>query len=288
MVSVLDIVVITGLSGSGKSVAIKALEDNGFFCIDNLPAPLIPKFIELCQGYHEGIKRVAFGIDLRGGQFIEGWPDVLSAVRQAGHNVEVIFLDASDELLLRRFNETRRPHPLQGGGSIQDGIARERSSLGTMREWADRIVDTSDLNVHELRQVIESSFVRISEKRRMTVFLTSFGYKYGIPSDADVIMDVRFLPNPFFVNGLKSKTGLSREVKDFVLQREETHEYLEKLCTLLQFTLPKYEREGKSNLTIAFGCTGGRHRSVVLVDELQRRLSSSPWDCKVRHRDIDR
>jgi UPF0042 nucleotide-binding protein len=288
MASRLDIIVITGLSGSGKSVAIKALEDNGFFCIDNLPAPLIPKFIELCQGYREDIKRVGFGIDLRGGQFIEGWPDVLRAIRETGHNVEVIFLDASDQLLLRRFNETRRPHPLQGGGSVLDGIARERSALETMREFADRIVDTSELNVHELRQVVESSYVRTSEKRRMTVFLISFGYKYGIPADADVIMDVRFLPNPFFVNGLRSKNGLSRDVKDFLLLREETREYLEKLRALLEFTLPKYEREGKSNLTIAFGCTGGRHRSVALVDEVQRQLSNSPWYCQVRHRDIDR
>lgn len=288
MASLLDIVVITGLSGSGKSVAIKALEDNGFFCVDNLPAPLIPKFIELCQGYHEEIRSVAFGIDLRGGQFIEQWPDVLRAVREKGHRVEVIFLDASDQLLLRRFNETRRPHPLQGDGSVLDGIARERRALETMLEWADRIVDTSELNVHELRQVIESSFVRISEKRRMTLFLVSFGYKYGVPLDADLIMDVRFLPNPFFVNGLRAKTGLAREVKDFVLRREETHEYLEKLRALLEFTLPRYEREGKSNLTIAFGCTGGRHRSVVLVDAVKQQLMRSPWHCRVRHRDIDR
>ena len=288
MPGLLDIVVITGLSGSGKNAAIRVLEDNSFFCIDNLPVLLIPRFIDLCQGYREGIERVAFGIDLRGAQFIEGWQSVLAETRRSGHHVEVIFLDASDELLLRRFNETRRPHPLQGSGSVQEGIARERAALTGMRDSADRVIDTTDLNVHDLKKVIEDSCLRALGGRLMSVFLMSFGYKYGIPAEADMVMDVRFLPNPFFVSGLEAKSGLAPEVRDFVLSRTETHAFVERMNALLDFTLPNYEREGKSNLTVAFGCTGGKHRSVVLAAEFARRLEAKPWRIQLRHRDIDR
>ena len=288
MPGLLDIVVITGLSGSGKNAAIRVLEDNSFFCIDNLPVLLIPRFIDLCQGYREGIERVAFGIDLRGAQFIEGWQSVLAETRRSGHHVEVIFLDASDELLLRRFNETRRPHPLQGSGSVQEGIARERAALTGMRDSADRVIDTTHLNVHDLKKVIEDSCLRALGGRLMSVFLMSFGYKYGIPAEADMVMDVRFLPNPFFVSGLEAKSGLAPEVRDFVLSRTETHAFVERMNALLDFTLPNYEREGKSNLTVAFGCTGGKHRSVVLAAEFARRLEAKPWRIQLRHRDIDR
>ena len=288
MPGLLDIVVITGLSGSGKNAAIRVLEDNSFFCIDNLPVLLIPRFIDLCQGYREGIERVAFGIDLRGAQFIEGWQSVLAETRRSGHHVEVIFLDASDELLLRRFNETRRPHPLQGNGSVQEGIARERAALTGMRDSADRVIDTTHLNVHDLKKVIEDSCLRALGGRQMSVFLMSFGYKYGIPAEADMVMDVRFLPNPFFVSGLEAKSGLAPEVRDFVLSRTETHAFVERMNALLDFTLPNYEREGKSNLTVAFGCTGGKHRSVVLAAEFARRLEAKPWRIQLRHRDIDR
>ena len=288
MPGLLDIVVITGLSGSGKNAAIRVLEDNSFFCIDNLPVLLIPRFIDLCQGYREGIERVAFGIDLRGAQFIEGWQSVLAETRRSGHHVEVIFLDASDELLLRRFNETRRPHPLQGNGSVQEGIARERAALTGMRDSADRVIDTTHLNVHDLKNVVEDSCVRALGRRQMSVFFMSFGYKYGIPAEADMVMDVRFLPNPFFVSGLEAKSGLAPEVRDFVLSRTETHAFVERMNALLDFTLPNYEREGKSNLTVAFGCTGGKHRSVVLAAEFARRLEAKPWRIQLRHRDIDR
>ena len=288
MPSLLDIVVITGMSGSGKNAAMRVLEDNSFFCIDNLPVLLIPRFIDLCQGYREGIERVAFGIDLRGAQFIEGWQSVLAETRRAGHHVEVIFLDASDELLLRRFNETRRPHPLQGDGSVQEGIARERAALTAMRDSADRVIDTTLLNVHDLKKVIEDSCVRALGKRQMSIFLMSFGYKYGIPAEADMVMDVRFLPNPFFVSGLEAKSGLAPEVRDFVLGRTETHAFVERMNSLLDFTLPNYEREGKSNLTLAFGCTGGKHRSVVLAAEFARHLEGTPWRIQLTHRDIDR
>ncbi len=284
----LDIVIVTGLSGSGKSVAIRALEDIGFFCIDNLPVLLIPKFIDLCQGYQEEIKRIALGIDLRGGHFFQAGPEVLAEMRAAGHRVEVFFFDASDEVLLRRFNETRRPHPLAGRAPVQEGIARERKALEGMRALADKVIDTTSLNVHELKREMEQHFSQILSPRKMALFLTSFGYKYGIPHDTDIILDVRFLPNPFFVNELRMKNGLDPEVGEFVLRRDETRAFLDRLYSLLEFTLPLYEREGKSSLTLALGCTGGRHRSVVLVEELQRRLDRARFRIHVKHRDIEK
>lgn len=284
----LDIIVITGLSGSGKSVAIRALEDNGFFCIDNLPVVLIPKFIELCQGYREGIKRIALGIDLREGLFLESWPEVLAELRVAGHRVEVLFLDAADEVLLRRFSETRRPHPLANEGSIEEGITRERKALEGMRAVADKVIDTSHFNVHELKKEVEQYYSQNLNPRKMNLFLTSFGYKYGIPHDTDMILDARFLPNPFFVDELRAKNGLDAAVEEFVLKREETHIFLDRLYSLLEFTLPQYEREGKSSLTLALGCTGGKHRSVVLAEELRKRLDQGRFRIHVKHRDINK
>jgi len=284
----LDIIVVTGLSGSGKSGVIRALEDNGFFCIDNLPVVLIPKFIDLCQGYREEIKRIALGIDLRERLFFQSWPEVLAELRVAGHRVEVLFLDAADEVLLRRFSETRRPHPLAGEGSIQEGIVRERKALEEMRALADKIIDTSDFNVHELKREVEQYYSQSQSPRKMSLFMNSFGYKYGIPHDTDMIVDVRFLPNPFFVNGLRAKNGLEPDVKEFVLKREETHVFLDRLYSLLEFVLPQYEREGKSSLTLALGCTGGKHRSVVLVEELKKRLDQERFRIHVKHRDIDK
>jgi UPF0042 nucleotide-binding protein len=284
----LDIIIITGLSGSGKSFAIRALEDNGFFCVDNIPALLIPKFIDLAQGYQEEIRRIALGVDLRGSQFLQALPQVLSDVRAAGHHVQILFFDASDEVLLRRFSETRRPHPLAGQGSIQDGISRERKALEPIRALADKVIDTSDFNVHQLKREMEQEFCDAPQARHMALFFTSFGYKYGIPHDTDMIFDVRFLPNPYFVNELRAKTGLDVEVRDYVLGNQETQDFLDHLYALLEFTLPLYEREGKSTLTLALGCTGGRHRSVVLVQELQQRFSDGHLRIHVKHRDIDK
>jgi UPF0042 nucleotide-binding protein len=288
MAAGLDIIIVTGLSGSGKSFAIRAFEDNGFFCVDNLPPLLIPKFIELCHGYQEEVKRIALGVDLRGGQFLHSWPDVLAELRAAGHHVQILFFDAADDVLLRRFSETRRPHPLAGNGSIQEGIAREREALVGMRELADKVIDTSDFNVHQLKREIEQQFCQVSSSRRMSVFLTSFGYKFGIPHDSDMIFDVRFLPNPYFVNELRDQTGLDGVVEDFVLKDDETRAFLDRLYGLLEFTLPLYEREGKSTLTLALGCTGGRHRSVVLVEALQKRLAEAGYKIYTKHRDIDK
>ena len=287
MVEGLDIIIITGLSGSGKSFAIRALEDNGFFCVDNLPALLIPKFIDLCHGYQEEIRRIALGVDLRGGQFLQALPQVLSDMRNASHHVQVVFFDASDDVLLRRFSETRRPHPLAGEGSIQDGISLEREALQSIRALADKVIDTSDFNVHQLKREIEQQFCQASQARRMSLFFTSFGYKFGIPHDTDMILDVRFLPNPYFVNELRPRSGLESEVKEYVLGNAETRMFLDRLYGLLEFALPLYEREGKSSLTLALGCTGGRHRSVVLVEELRKRFGEN-FPVHIKHRDIDK
>jgi RNase adapter protein RapZ len=284
----LEVIIVTGLSGSGKSVAIRALEDNGYFCIDNLPALLIPKFIDLCEGYNEGITRIALGVDLRAGQFLQALPQVLADMRHAGHHVQVLFFDASDEVLLRRFSETRRPHPLAGEEPVQEGISRERKALEAMRELADKVIDTTDLNVHELKREMEERFCQAPYSRSMNVFLTSFGYKYGIPHDTDMILDVRFLPNPYFVTELRAHDGLETEVEEYVLKNEETRTFLDRLYSLLEFALPLYEREGKSSLTLALGCTGGRHRSVVLVEELHKRLGGGKFRIHVKHRDIDK
>ena len=284
----LDIFIITGLSGSGKSFAIRALEDNGFFCIDNLPAPLIPKFVELCHGYQEDIMRVALGVDLRGSQFLQSLPQVLGELRAAGHHVQVLFFDASDDVLVRRFSETRRPHPLARQGSIQDGISWERKALESIRALADKVIDTSDFNVHQLKREMEQQFCEAPSVRRMTLFLTSFGYKFGIPHDTDIILDARFLPNPYFVAELRYKSGLEKEVEDYVIGNAETRAFLDRLYALLEFTLPLYEREGKSSLTLALGCTGGRHRSVALVEELQKRFGGGSLRIHVKHRDIDK
>jgi UPF0042 nucleotide-binding protein len=209
-------------------------------------------------------------------------------MRNAGHHVQVLFFDASDEVLLRRFSETRRPHPLAGEEPIQEGISRERRALEAMRELADKVIDTSDLNLHELKREMEERFCQAPYSRTMNVFLTSFGYKYGIPHDTDMILDVRFLPNPYFVSELRAHDGLEREVEEYVLKNEETRIFLDRLYSLLEFTLPLYEREGKSSLTVALGCTGGRHRSVVLVEELHKRLGGGKFRIHVKHRDIEK
>ena len=288
MADALDIIVITGLSGSGKSFAIRAFEDNGFFCVDNFPALLIPKFIDLCQGYQEEIRRIALGVDLRGGRFLGALPEVLADLRAQGHHVQVLFFDASDDVLLRRFSETRRPHPQAGRESIQEGISRERKALESIRALADKVIDTSNFNVHELKREMEQQFCQAPSARRMALFLTSFGYKFGIPHDADMIFDVRFLPNPYFVNELRPKSGTDSEVRDYVLGNTETQTFLDQLYDLLEFALPLYAREGKSSLTLALGCTGGRHRSVVLVEELQKRFDDSGFRINVKHRDIEK
>ena len=283
----LRVVIVTGLSGSGKSTAIHLLEDLGFYCIDNLPVALIPRFVELWESSREEVRRVALGVDVRERHFLDEVPRMLDELRAWNVALEVLYFEASDEVLLRRFSETRRPHPAAGGGGLADGIRRERERLRGLREVADRIVDTSALTVHELRAELRA-LVERPDAGTLTVTLVSFGYKYGVPTDADLVLDCRFLPNPFFVEELRHRTGLDAAVADYVVARAETQEFLERTTGLLQFLLPRYQHEGKSYLTIALGCTGGRHRSIALVEELRRRLQASGHRVLARHRDAER
>ncbi|MGH7856103.1 MAG: RNase adapter RapZ [Candidatus Binatia bacterium] len=283
-----QVVIVTGLSGSGKSTAIHVLEDLGFYCIDNLPSILLPKFLELCEGLGEGIRRVALGIDLRERAFFHEALKMIDLIREQGHQVDVVFFDAADEVLLRRFSETRRPHPQAQGGSPIDGIRREREKLSAIREAADRIIDTTALTVHQLRAELRQLFGRASDKPELAAFIVSFGYKFGMPTDADMVLDVRFLPNPYFVDELRARSGLDEAVTNYVLERDETQKFLKQVRSLLRFLLPLYRREGKSYFTLALGCTGGRHRSVVLAEEVARSLADEGYWVQTRHRDVER
>ncbi|HZR83837.1 MAG TPA: RNase adapter RapZ [Candidatus Binatia bacterium] len=283
----LQIAVITGLSGSGKSTAIRALEDLGYYCIDNLPAVLIPRFLELCESSDE-ITRVALGVDTRGRGFLDELPRVLDEVRRRGHRVLVVYLDAADEALVRRFSETRRPHPMAEGSDIAAGIRRERELLAGLRGDADRVLDTTAFTSHQLREELRSLFGRETGSTAMRVALVSFGFKFGLPADADIVFDVRFLPNPFYVDELRPQSGLDETVAAYVLADPATGKFLDLADEFFQFALPSYLREGKSYLTVALGCTGGRHRSVVLVERLREMLDGRGAEVTVRHRDVGR
>ena len=282
------VVIVTGLSGSGKSTAIHVLEDLGFYCIDNLPVTLLPRFLELCESSDKPISRVALGIDLRERVSLRQYPEVLAELRSRGQRVEILYLEAADEVLLRRFSETRRPHPAAGGGNIAQGIRTERERLTGLRELADQIIDTSASTVHDLREQLRQLLASAPAHTTLLVAVESFGYKYGVPTDADVMFDVRFLPNPFFLEEFRAKSGVEPEVAAFVLQRPEAERFLDQVSALLESTLPLYVREGKSYLTLAVGCTGGRHRSVAVAEELGRRLRAWGYTVHVRHRDLQR
>jgi len=286
--SKLDVVVVSGLSGSGKSTAIRVFEDLGYYCIDNLPVVLIQKFLDLCDHSRASIGRVALGVDLREREFFADYPRAFEELQNAGYRVDVLFFDASDDVLVRRFSETRRPHPLGGAGGPSAGIRRERELLVGLRERADRIVDTSGLTVHQLREELHRLYRDAESADRLTVLLVSFGYKYGVPTDVDMLLDARFLANPFFVDELRPQTGCDPDVARFVLERPEAREFLSRVESLLDYTLPLYRREGKSYFTLAFGCTGGRHRSVALVERLRETLAQRGYRIQVKHRDIQR
>ncbi|MBI1845677.1 MAG: RNase adapter RapZ [Candidatus Rokubacteria bacterium] len=281
-------VVITGLSGAGKSYAIKCLEDLGFFCVDNLPTTLIPTFADLVAASGQQPRRVALGVDVREGEYLSHLIGAIGALRERGHSVEVLFLEASDDALVRRYAESRRRHPLGHEGNVLDAIRAERKALSTMREIADRIVDTSPLTVHQFKERLVELYVTPRDRRGLSVRLISFGFKHGLPIDADLVFDVRFLPNPHFVAGLRALDGRDTAVREFIFTHGESRELFDRLRDLLRFVLPAYEREGKSYLTVAVGCTGGRHRSVALVEELQRSLAETGFAPSVAHRDIDR
>ncbi|RKH37967.1 RNase adapter RapZ [Corallococcus llansteffanensis] len=280
-----QIIVITGMSGSGKSTAIRALEDAGFFCIDNLPVLLLPKLTELAGGGN--IERMALVMDVREGIFLKDAPRVLADVRRAGHQVDVLFLDSSDDSLLRRFSETRRRHPLAPEGTVAEGIRAEREALKDLRELADQVIDSSALNVHDLKRMVQGRFSP-EPTTGPSLSIMSFGYRYGVPPQADLVFDVRFLPNPYFVPELKGLTGKVPKVAAYVLDRDETQQFLDKVVDLCRFLFPRYQKEGKAYLTVALGCTGGKHRSVALAAEMVRRLSEDYGRVQLWDRDIEK
>ena len=281
-------VVVTGLSGAGKSQALRALEDLGFFCVDNLPVALVPTLAELTLRARSDITRAAVIVDVREGSMLRRFPAVYRRLRALeGLNPVLIFLDAREQALVRRYSETRRPHPLAPASSAIEGIRAERQRLAPIRKLADEIVDTTDMTVHELRQAFLAISRGGTRARGPVVTILSFGFKHGLPADADLVFDVRFLPNPHFVPALRAKTGRDRDVVRFLERAPETHEFLARVSALLAFLLPQYAKEGKSYLTIAVGCTGGRHRSVALAEAIKRQLGTLEGiRLRVRHRDI--
>jgi UPF0042 nucleotide-binding protein len=281
-------VVVTGMSGAGKSHAIKCLEDMGFYCVDNLPTTLIPTFADLIARSGQKIHRVALGVDVREGEYLPHLLDAVRELRARGHSVEILFLEASDEALVRRYHETRRRHPLGGDGHVHEAIRAERRALAHLREIADRIVDTSSLTVHQFKALLVELFGTPRTRPGLNTSLVSFGFKHGIPIDADLVFDVRFLPNPHFVDALRPLDGRDRRVREFIMSHPESQELLKRLQELLAFLLPAYEREGKAYLTVAIGCTGGRHRSVAFVEELRRFMEAQGFAPTVVHRDLDR
>lgn len=288
MTEPLRAIVVTGLSGSGKSTALGVLEDLGYYCIDNLPPVLLPNFVDLWERTREEPNRVAFGIDVREGRFLGEAPRVLDELRATGLTLEVYYLEAADDVLVRRFSETRRRHPADRGEGLSAAIRSERVALEGLRERANHILDTSAFTVHELRARLTADLAADSAQRRLQVTLLSFGFKYGIPSNADLIFDCRFLPNPFFVDKLRPLDGRDPGVAHYVLRDGDAQRFLDHVVALLRFTIPRYEREGKTYLTVAVGCTGGRHRSVVIAEDVARVLGDEGASVRVEHRDLAR
>ena len=282
------VAIISGLSGSGKSTAIRALEDIGFFCIDNLPIVLLPKVTELFPRTPGEIEQIALVVDAREGSFLDDFKDNVDRIRNNGSRVEVMYLECSDKVLLRRYHETRRRHPLAQETSVEDGIVNERGLLKDLKESSDKVIETSDLNPHQLRQIVQDYFVQIKPGHEMNLTLVSFGYKFGIPAQSDLVFDVRFLPNPYFVPHLRALDGTDKKVSRFVLEHEESKLFLKEVAGYLTIFRPYYDREGKSYLTVGIGCTGGRHRSVAIVEELGRRLAEAGQTFVIRHREIEK
>jgi UPF0042 nucleotide-binding protein len=280
------LVVITGLSGSGKSTALKAFEDIGFFCIDNLPATLLPRFLELRDQISREVFKIALVMDLRGKDFLANFPKIFQEVKRKGNIVEVLFLEADEEILIRRYSQTRRHHPLGDHRILSVTIRLERKKMEPIKRLATYRLDTSHLNVHQLREEIIRLFSKVARPVKMTMNLISFGYKYGLPNEADIVMDVRFLPNPFFVTELKELDGNQKPVIEYVMKWKETKIFLKDFYELISFLIPQYQKEGKSQLTIAVGCTGGRHRSVAIINALSEFLKKQKLLINVRHRDI--
>ena len=283
----MSLVIITGLSGAGKTQALQGLEDMGFFCVDNLPPSLLKKFVELCYKSQGKINKAAVVCDLRGGEFFSSLNQALSDLQKDGFNYEILFLEASDEVLVNRYKESRRRHPVSPQGSILEGIRLEREALSELRGKAHKIIDSSDLSTSQMREKIRSFFGKEHDPTRMTVSVVSFGFKNGIPLDIDLIMDVRFLPNPHYIDELRPLTGKDKNVRDYVLNNETSEEFMQRFLHMLEFVLPHYLQEGKSHLAIGIGCTGGQHRSVAIAERTAEFLREKDFFCTVTHRDIN-
>ena len=284
------LVIVTGISGAGKVTALKIFEDNGYYCVDNLPIDLIESFADILFGQTNEKNKVAIGVDIRSGKNLEKMSEVLKNMKAKEQNYEILFLDCNNNTLIKRFKETRRSHPMGDRDSVENEINEERAKLEFLREQADYIIDTSNLLVKELRGEIEKIFVLNRDYRNLFVTIMSFGFKHGVPADCDLVFDVRFLPNPYYVPELKHKTGNQKEVQDYVLNSPVSHEFLDKLVDMIKFLIPNYIEEGKNQLVIGIGCTGGHHRSVTIANELYNQLNSSDasYGIRLSHRDIDR
>lgn len=284
----MKLVIVTGMSGAGKSSVLKMLEDIGFFCVDNLPIPLLPKLAELTFERNNEIEKVALGIDIRNGQSLEEMDETLLQLVKMGYTPEILFLETSTEVLVKRYKETRRSHPLAGNGRVDKGIELERKKLAFLKEKADIIIDTSQLLIRELKAEIDKIFIDHIAYQNFFITILSFGFKYGLPSDSDLVFDVRFLPNPYYLADLKYKTGCEEEVYEYVMKAKEAIEFLDKLEDMLRFLIPNYIIEGKNQLVVSIGCTGGKHRSVSLARAIASRLKNTEYGLKIEHRDVEK
>lgn len=284
------LVIVTGMSGAGKSTAMKMLEDAQYFCVDNLPIQLVGKFVSLVSANKgEDVQNAAIGLDVRSGRYLEGLEEVLDQLKAEGYKFEILFLDADDRTLVKRYKETRRTHPLAMTGRVDEGIQKERECLSFLKEHADYIIDTTHLLTRELKKELDKIFVENGKFDNMMISVLSFGFKYGIPEDADLVFDVRFLPNPYYVDELRPLTGLDERVFNYVMDCDTAREFADKLEDMITFLIPNYVKEGKTNLVIAIGCTGGKHRSVTLARELYSRLSGNEkYGFRLEHRDVDK
>ena len=278
-------IIVTGLSGSGKSEAMRSLEDMGFYCVDNLPPALIPKFAELCYQSNSNIDKVALGIDVRGRKFFKALHESLNVLRKDKYPFEILYLDCSDDILLKRYKMTRRNHPLAINRQIPEGIKIERTILEPLKEIADCIIDTSNMKPKDLKEEISKIYANGEVNNNLTISVVSFGFKHGIPSDSDLVFDVRFLPNPYYVEELRNKTGDDQEVRDYVMDSEISHQFYDKLLDMINFLVPQYIKEGKHHLVISIGCTGGRHRSVTICNLISDELMKQDYRVVKKHRD---
>ena len=282
-------VIVTGMSGAGKSTTLKMMEDMGYFCVDNMPIPLMTKLAELLIVPNGEITKIALGLDIRSGQNLRALDQVLDELEKAKIPLEILFLESNDDTLVKRYKETRRNHPLSKGGRIENGIAKERKKIAFLKERADYILDTSRMLTRELRSELNRIFAENKEYKNLYITVLSFGFKYGIPSDADLVFDVRFLPNPYYIDELRPQSGNDKTVRDYVMNNDISKEFLKKLVDMVEFLIPNYVAEGKNQLVIAIGCTGGKHRSVTLANELYRRLGENEeYGIRVEHRDIEK